>query len=89
MAGPSDVEYFARLVEALDPWLDQVVIIGGWAHRLYRLHPLAQTLDYEPLGTFDSDIAVPLDLPATGEQLRARLRTTASRAETTAFTQSF
>jgi hypothetical protein len=73
MAGPSDVEYFARLVEALDPWLDQVVIIGGWAHRLYRLHPLAQPLDYEPLGTFDTDIAVPLDLPATGEQLRARL----------------
>jgi hypothetical protein len=73
MAGPSDVEYFARLVEALDPWLDQVVIIGGWAHRLYRLHPLAQSLDYEPLGTFDTDIAVPLDLSVTGEQLRARL----------------
>jgi hypothetical protein len=73
MAGPSDVEYFARLIEALDPWLAQVVIIGGWAHRLYRLHPLAQPLDYEPLGTLDTDIAVPLDLPATGEQLRARL----------------
>jgi hypothetical protein len=73
MAVQSDFEYFARLVEALDPWLDQVVIIGGWAHRLYRLHPLAQPLDYEPLGTFDTDIAVPLDLPATGEQLRARL----------------
>jgi hypothetical protein len=73
MGGPSDVEYFARLVEALDPWLDQAVIIGGWAHRLYRLHPLAQPLDYEPLGTFDTDIAVPLDLPATGEQIRARL----------------
>ena len=29
MTGPSDVEYFARLVEALEPWLDQVVIIGG------------------------------------------------------------
>jgi hypothetical protein len=40
MAGQSDVEYFARLVDALEPWLDQVVIIGGWAHRLYRLHPL-------------------------------------------------
>ena len=52
---------------------DQVVIIGGWAHRLYRLHPLAQPLDYEPLGTFDTDVAVPLDLPATGEQIRARL----------------
>jgi len=29
MAGSSDAEYFARLVEALDPRLDQVVIIGG------------------------------------------------------------
>ena len=73
MAVQSDVEYFARLVDALEPWLDQVVIIGGWAHRLYRLHPLAQPLEYEPLGTFDTDIAVPLDLPATGEQIRARL----------------
>jgi hypothetical protein len=73
MPAAPDVEYFARLVEALDPWLDQVVIIGGWAHRLYRLHPLAQTLDYEPLATFDTDIAVPLNLPATGERLRARL----------------
>src|SRR6202789_4314921 len=73
MAIQSDVEYFACLVDALDPGLDQVVIIGGWAHRLYRLHPLAQPLEYEPLGTFDTDIAIPLDLPATGEQLRARL----------------
>jgi hypothetical protein len=52
MVVQSDVEYFARLVDALEPWLDQVVIIGGWAHRLYRQHPLAQPLDYEPLGTF-------------------------------------
>jgi hypothetical protein len=73
MAGASDVEYFARLVEALEPWLDRVVVIGGWAHRLYRLHPLALPLDYEPLGTDDTDIAVPLNLPATGEQLQARL----------------
>lgn len=73
MAGGPDVEYFARLIEALDPWLDQVVIIGGWAHRLYRLHPLAQSLDYEPLGTLDTDVAVPRHLPASGEQIRARL----------------
>ena len=73
MAGVSESDYFARLVEALEPWLDRVVIIGGWAHRLYRLHPLAQPLDYEPLGTFDADVAVPLDLHATGEQIRERL----------------
>jgi hypothetical protein len=73
MADLSDVEYFARLVEALEPWLGQVVIIGGWAHRLYRLHPLAQQLDFAPLGTLDTDIAVPPNLPTTGEQLHARL----------------
>jgi hypothetical protein len=73
MAGVSEFDYFARLVEALEPWLDRVVIIGGWAHRLYRLHPLAQPLDYEPLGTFDADVAVPLDLPASAEQIRERL----------------
>jgi hypothetical protein len=73
MAGEADIEHFARLIEALDPWLDQVVIIGGWAHRLYRLHPLAQSLDYEPLGTLDTDVAVPINLPAKGEQLHTRL----------------
>jgi hypothetical protein len=30
-----DLRSFARLVDALAPWLGQVVIIGGWAHRLY------------------------------------------------------
>lgn len=87
MAGISDVEYFARLVEALEPWLDRVVIIGGWAHRLYRLHPLAQPLDYEPLGTADTDVAVPLDLPRTGEELRARLLARKFREELMGDTQ--
>ncbi|HKD58854.1 MAG TPA: GSU2403 family nucleotidyltransferase fold protein [Terracidiphilus sp.] len=87
MAGVSEFEYFARLVDALDPWLDRVVIIGGWAHRLYRLHPLAQPLDYEPLGTFDADIAVPPDLHATGEQIRERLLAREFREELMGDTQ--
>lgn len=73
MAAASDVEHFARLVETLHPWLDQVVIIGGWAQRLYRLHPLAQLLDYEPLGTLDTDVALPPHLPATEPDIRQRL----------------
>jgi len=73
MAATSDVEHFAQLVETLNPWLDQVVIIGGWAQRLYRLHPLAQPLDYAPLGTLDTDVAVPPHLPATGSDIRRRL----------------
>ena len=34
-----EMQDFARLIQALDPWLDQLVVIGGWAHRLYRIHP--------------------------------------------------
>jgi hypothetical protein len=68
-----DMEGFARLIEALHPWLDQLVVIGGWAHRLYRLHPLAQRLDYDPLATLDADIAVPAELPVAGQDIYERL----------------
>jgi hypothetical protein len=36
---PAEFASFARFVESLRPWLHQVVVVGGWAHRLYRLHP--------------------------------------------------
>jgi len=75
MADIPEIEVFARLASALEPWLDQVVVIGGWAHRLYRLHPQAQDLDYAPLGTLDTDVAVPSALsdkaPDIGELLLA------------------
>ena len=38
---------FGRLVTGLSPWLEQLVFVGGWAFRLYRLHPGAQV----PAGT--------------------------------------
>jgi len=64
---------FARLVESLTPWLDQVVIIGGWAHRLHRLHPLAQPLQYEPLATLDADVALPRRMRVAGDEIYQRL----------------
>ena len=42
MAADPDFEHFASLVDALHPWLDEVVIVGGWADRLYRIHQLAR-----------------------------------------------
>lgn len=65
---------FGRLIEALDPWLSNVVIIGGWAHRLYRSHPLAQKIDYPPLFTVDADVAVPQHLPVGESNVVERLR---------------
>jgi hypothetical protein len=72
MNGVRDPDLFTRLIAALEPWLGQVVIVGGWVHRLYRLHPHAQLLDYPPLSTLDADVAVPAQLPVGEQDIRAR-----------------
>jgi len=70
---PQQRDPFGRLVAALAPWLDQVVVVGGWAHKLYRLHPNAQELNYPPLGTLDTDVALPAGLAVGEQNIRARL----------------
>ena len=49
------------------------MIIGGWAHLLYRLDPSAQALDYVPLRTLDTDVALPAQLSVSGQEIRERL----------------
>lgn len=60
---------FVRLMQALRPYRGNLVLIGGWAHRLSRLHPLSQSLDFEPLGTQDVDLAIPAKVPPQEEDL--------------------
>jgi Nucleotidyltransferase len=81
MNANSEFAYSARLVESLTPWLDQVVIIGGLAHRLHRLHPLAQPLQYEPLATLDADIALPRRIRVAGDEIYQRLAANGFEAE--------
>jgi hypothetical protein len=73
MTAIPELDLFARLARALEPWIDQMVIIGGWAHRLYRLHPKAQEPGYAPLMTLDTDVAVPVMLATKPQNLRERL----------------
>ena len=70
MKAEAELEPFVRLIEALEPWLEELVLIGGWAHRLYRLAPRAQGLGYPPLTTLDSDIAVPSKIEAKETSIR-------------------
>jgi len=62
-----DVAAFGRLVEALRPWLDHLVIVGGWAHHLHRYHPLAGAPPYAPLRTRDMDLAFSPSAPLRGD----------------------
>lgn len=75
----NDRESFATLVAALSPWAPQLVFVGGWAHRLYRLHPSADAPAYQPLATLDADIAF-----AEREQLEGSIR---ARLQEAGFTQ--
>jgi len=68
-----NLDPFGRFVAAIEPWLPRLVFIGGWAHRLYRMHPHAQTLDYPPLMTLDTDVAMPAALPIGESVIRERL----------------
>jgi hypothetical protein len=61
-----DLAAIARLIDALRPWREQLVIVGGWAHRLHRFHPWASAPEYAPLRTKDADVAFSLDAPPTG-----------------------
>jgi len=55
----NDMEAMARLLEALRPWSDRLVFVGGWAHRLHRFHKLAGHVPYLPVMTRDADVAIP------------------------------
>jgi hypothetical protein len=68
-----ELEAFSKFIGAMEPWLGEVVLIGGWAHRLYRLHPLARKLEYLPLTTLDGDVAVPPKLKTRESTVRQRL----------------
>ena len=72
---------FQRLVEALRPFLPDVVVVGGWAHRLFARHPLAVPVDFQPLTTDDADIALPRRLPARAINLGDRLKEAGFNAE--------
>jgi hypothetical protein len=64
---------FARVVDALRPYLGDLVFVGGWAHRLLALHELAGSLDFQPLMTTDTDIATPPQLRARGPSIKQLL----------------
>src|ERR1700692_1836674 len=68
-----ELEAFSKFIIALEPWLGEVVLVGGWAHRLYRLDPRARKLDYLPLTTLDGDVAVPPKLKKEESTVRKRL----------------
>lgn len=70
----NDLAEFGKLAAALKPWTHQLVFVGGWAHRLYRQHPLADPPAYMPLATRDADVAFADSAQLTGSIERALIQ---------------
>lgn len=51
-----------------------LVVVGGWAARLLRRHPLAAPSNFEPLSTEDLDIAAPDRVPKKTDRLGEQLK---------------
>jgi len=62
-------KFFAHVVEAVRPYLNDLLFIGGMANALYRHHELAKTIPWEFLGTKDVDVAAPSPLPPMRRRL--------------------
>jgi hypothetical protein len=46
------------------------MVVGGWAHRLHRFHPLANQPGHLPLRTRDTDLAFSSDEALAGMSAR-------------------
>lgn len=69
----NDLEAFAKLVQALAPWRQNLIFIGGWGHRLHRWHPRANRLGHQPVVTRDTDLAFANNEPLDGDIKKALL----------------
>jgi hypothetical protein len=66
-----DLDAIGRLLDALRPWHRHLVLVGGWAHRLHRFHPLADPPAYLPIRTRDADFAIPPAVHLAGDMSAA------------------
>ncbi len=66
-----DGRAMAMVIDALRPWHARVVFVGGWAHRLHRLHPSAMAPRYQPVVTRDVDVVLDPAMRLDGDIARA------------------
>lgn len=62
-------EVFAQVLQVLEPYANDIVVIGGWVHALYLANAVAKDKqDGSPIFTEDIDITVPRQLLRRGRQ---------------------
>jgi len=64
--------FLAHVLWTFRSYLNTLVLVGGFAVRLYEIHPRAVPAAVRVLRTFDADLAIPSGgIPLAGESLSA------------------
>ena len=70
MTFDSPDDFLAHVLKTFRPYLNTFVLVGGFAVRLYELHPRAVPSVARVLRTFDADLATPITrIPIAGKSL--------------------
>lgn len=83
MANPPNQDGFVKIVSALGPYLEELVIVGAWCHRLLHFHPAATPPPFPPLMSEDADVATPERLATRSQSIAERLEAAGFRASLT------
>lgn len=73
MAFDSPDDFLAHVLKTFRPYLNTFVLVGGFAVRLYELHPRAAPAAARVLRTFDADLAAPVAQIPIAEKSLAKL----------------
>ncbi len=61
-------------LSALGPYLEHIVVIGGWAHRLHAYHAMVRPQSFAPMATADIDLALPARVPRASQAIPALMK---------------
>jgi len=62
-----ELEFLYRVLSAVKSYLDDFLIVGGFASLLYQFHDRAKSTALSPLITYDLDIATSGEIPVRGD----------------------
>ena len=64
----NEINFLYLVLSKIEPYLQDIVLIGGFASLLYRFHEEADQVDILPLITYDVDLASGGEVPIRGEK---------------------
>ena len=64
----TEVKFLYKILRIIEPYLQDLIIVGGFASLLYSAHEKAENSDNSPLITYDVDLASEGHIPIKGEK---------------------